>query len=232
MEMIVTRFNPSSNGPLHLGHIFTLLVNEQFAHQSGGKFIIRFDDVTPPSFSKRTEKIMEVQRETIEWLNIKVDGWVVESAILAEVRSKLDKLGHVYVNDFGYHELPLYTRHINTSWLAFPYVPQQTAERVVMDNMIGATHLIRGEEFALEYSLYRYYCDKFNFPHPKFIFLPRMIGKYGDISKTAGGYTIDGLCGDGYSPSEVIELVEKSCLNWPPNGWSLHNLKREPRLNL
>ena len=33
--MIVTRFNPSCNGPLHVGHIMTLLVNEQFAHQSG-----------------------------------------------------------------------------------------------------------------------------------------------------------------------------------------------------
>jgi glutamyl/glutaminyl-tRNA synthetase len=210
----------------------TLLVNEQFAHQSGGKFIIRFDDTTPPLPAKQIEEIRLNQKETIEWLGIPVDEWEIESDILSDVRDALTKLGHKYVNDFGYHDLPVYTRHINTSWLAFPYVPQQTAERVVMDNMSGITHIIRGEEFALEFSLYRYYCDKFNFPHPKFIFLPRMIGKYGDISKTAGGYSIAELRGDGHSASDVIELVEKACLNWPPNGWSLYNLKREPRLNL
>ena len=230
--MIVTRFNPSCNGPLHLGHVFTLLVNEQFAHQSDGKFIVRFDDITPPLSPEQNKKIKIQQRETIEWLNVKVDGWIDESSILDEVRSKLDKLGHVFVDDFGYHELPIFTRHINTSWLAFPYVPQQTAERVVMDNMYGTTHLIRGEEFALEYSHYRLKCDEFKMPAPKFIFIPRLMGKHGDISKTAGGYSIAELRGNGYTPKDVIELVERACLNWYPNGWSIYNLKREPRLSV
>lgn len=230
--MIVTRFNPSCNGPLHIGHVMTLLINEQFAHQSSGKFLVRFDDVTPPMLPKRVTKIMEAQRRTIEWLDVKVDGWMVESSVLDEVRDRLDKLGHVYVNDFGYHELPIYTRFINTDWKAFPYVPQQTAERVVMDNMSNVTHLIRGEEFALEYSHYRLKCDEFKFHHPQFIFLPRLEGKHGDISKTAGGYSVDELRADGYTADDLKDMLANACLSCPQNGWNLYNLKREPRIDL
>jgi len=230
--MIVTRFNPSANGPLHIGHVMTLLVNEQFAHQNGGKFLIRFDDTTPPMLPKQIAKIVINQRETIEWLDVQVDGWKIESEILSDVRDRLDRLGHVYVNDFGYHELPVFTRHINTPWVAFPYVPQQTAERVVMDNMDGITHLIRGEEFALEYSLYRYKCDQFKFTAPKFFSLPRLVGKYGDISKTAGGYSIAELRGEGYTAQELKDMLAKACLYCPQNGWQLYNLKREPRIDL
>jgi len=183
---------------------------------------------------KQVEKIRINQREIIEWLGINVDVWEIESEILNVVRETLDGLGHEYVNDFGYHELPIYTRYINTTWTAFPYVPQQTAERVVMDVMNGITHIIRGEEFALEYSLYRYYYDKFKFklPAPKFIFLPRLEGRRGDISKTAGGYSIAELRGDGYTAQDIKDMLAKACLSCPQNGWYLYNLKREPRIDL
>ena len=230
--MIVTRFNPSATGNLHIGHLMTLLINEQFAHQNDGYFIVRFDDTTPPMLPKQIEKIILDQKEILKWLNIQMDAWETESELLSEVRNRLDKLGHVYVNDFGYHELPIYTRFINTTWTAFPYVPQQTAERVVMDNMSKVTHVIRGEEFALEYSLYRYYCDKFKFPAPKFVFLPRLEGRRGDISKTAGGYSIAELRGDGYTAQDIKDMLAKACLSCPQNGWYLYNLKREPRIDL
>ena len=229
---IITRFNPSANGNLHLGHIMTLLLNEYFAHQSDGKFFIRFDNVTPPVFPTRIEKIMQDQLAIINWMDVDYDGKVIESEILNEVRERLSALGHIYVNDFGYHELPVYTRYINTSWLAFPYVPQQTAERVIMDNMMGITHLIRGEEFASEYALYRYFCDKFKLPAPKFIFIPRLASKYGDISKTAGGYSIEELRGDGYTAQDIKDLLANACLACPKNGWNIYNLKREPRIDL
>ena len=42
--MVNTRLNPTLNGTVHLGHLFTLLVNEYYAHSRNGKFFIRFDD--------------------------------------------------------------------------------------------------------------------------------------------------------------------------------------------
>jgi glutamyl/glutaminyl-tRNA synthetase len=98
--------------------------------------------------------------------------------------------------------------------------------------MSGITHVIRGEEFALEYSLYRCYCDKFKLPAPKFIFLSRLEGRHGDISKTAGGYSIAELRGDGYTAQDIKDMLAKAGLSCPQNGWYLYNLKREPRIDL
>ena len=46
--MIKTRWNPTINGALHVGHLYSMLVNERFAHEQGGKFCVRFDDNNPP----------------------------------------------------------------------------------------------------------------------------------------------------------------------------------------
>lgn len=41
---MVTRFAPSPTGFLHIGGVFTSLVNERCAHQSGGRLILRIED--------------------------------------------------------------------------------------------------------------------------------------------------------------------------------------------
>ena len=41
---MVTRFAPSPTGFLHIGGLFTALVNERLAHQSGGRIILRIED--------------------------------------------------------------------------------------------------------------------------------------------------------------------------------------------
>lgn len=40
----VTRFAPSPTGFIHIGGLFTALVNERLAHQSGGKIFLRIED--------------------------------------------------------------------------------------------------------------------------------------------------------------------------------------------
>lgn len=42
---VVCRFAPSPNGPLHLGHAFSALVNHRTAEVSGGRFLLRIEDV-------------------------------------------------------------------------------------------------------------------------------------------------------------------------------------------
>jgi glutamyl-tRNA synthetase len=41
---MVTRFAPSPTGFLHIGGIYTALINERFAHQSGGRIFLRIED--------------------------------------------------------------------------------------------------------------------------------------------------------------------------------------------
>jgi len=41
----VFRFAPSPNGPLHLGHAYSALLNFDLARESGGRFLLRIEDI-------------------------------------------------------------------------------------------------------------------------------------------------------------------------------------------
>jgi glutamyl-Q tRNA(Asp) synthetase len=43
--MVVTRFAPSPNGLLHLGHAYAALVAEHAARAAGGRFLLRIEDI-------------------------------------------------------------------------------------------------------------------------------------------------------------------------------------------
>ena len=43
--MIRTRFAPSPNGPLHLGHAYAAIVAHDLARERGGKFLLRIEDI-------------------------------------------------------------------------------------------------------------------------------------------------------------------------------------------
>lgn len=42
---ITTRFAPSPNGPLHLGHAYSALLNFEVASRLGGRFLLRIEDI-------------------------------------------------------------------------------------------------------------------------------------------------------------------------------------------
>src|SRR6478609_8270486 len=43
--MTVTRFAPSPNGPLHLGHAYSAIVAHDLAQARGGRFVLRIEDI-------------------------------------------------------------------------------------------------------------------------------------------------------------------------------------------
>ena len=45
MVQPVFRFAPSPNGPLHLGHALSALLNFEMAREAGGKFLLRIEDI-------------------------------------------------------------------------------------------------------------------------------------------------------------------------------------------
>ena len=230
-----TRFNPSVTGTLHLGHLFTLLVNEYHAHSRAGKFYIRFDDdssIIRKMPKEERSRILKSMIDDINWLNIQIDGWIWQSEILSKVKSKLDELGYEELpeTEVGEYKLPLFVR-MGTSWTPFPYVCQQTVERVVMDNMLGITFIIRGDDFSTEHSYYLNLCQRFGFPPPEFVFLPRLESIQGDISKTNGGYKISDYRNNGYSATNLKKMIASYCLKYPANGWELYNIKSNPRLD-
>lgn len=233
----ITRFNPSVTGNIHLGHAYCLLVNEKFAHHANGKFYIRFDDTSQAIYiemehRERLGQILENQQKDMEWLGLKVDGWQKQSDMQDDIRDELLYHYHFEMSDPYPHTMPVSIR-MGADWIPYPYTPYQTAERVLMDHHLGVSHLIRGDDFFIEYALYHYFCDVFHIKMPEYILLPKLENIEGkNISKTAGGYTLTELRGKGYTPEDVIGLLEEACLSWRWNGWSLYNLKQSPRLGI
>ncbi len=63
----MTRFAPSPTGHLHLGHAYAALFAEQYAHNQGGRFLLRIEDIDP----ERCKKEYDTQiLEDLEWLGI------------------------------------------------------------------------------------------------------------------------------------------------------------------
>jgi glutamyl-Q tRNA(Asp) synthetase len=90
MTQVVTRFAPSPTGRLHLGHAHAALFAWRAARASGGRFLLRIEDLDPlrcrPEF---TEAILE----DLAWLGLDWDGEVrVQSRHLAEYRAALEAL--------------------------------------------------------------------------------------------------------------------------------------------
>lgn len=67
----VFRFAPSPNGELHLGHAYSAILNHRLAHEAGGRFLLRFEDIDRercrPAFERRIV-------EDLDFLGIGRDG--------------------------------------------------------------------------------------------------------------------------------------------------------------
>ena len=79
--MIRTRFAPSPNGPLHLGHAYAAVVAHDLARARGGAFLLRIEDID--GARSRAEFIAQFPGD-LRWLSLEWDGPVIlQSARLA-----------------------------------------------------------------------------------------------------------------------------------------------------
>ena len=69
--MIRTRFAPSPNGPLHLGHAYAAIVAHDLAKSRGGEFLLRIEDID--GTRSRAELVPEMLAD-LEWLGLECDG--------------------------------------------------------------------------------------------------------------------------------------------------------------
>jgi glutamyl-Q tRNA(Asp) synthetase len=63
----VFRFAPSPNGYLHLGHAYSALLNFDLAHRSGGRFLLRIEDIDAARCRLEFESAIY---EDLAWLGI------------------------------------------------------------------------------------------------------------------------------------------------------------------
>jgi glutamyl-Q tRNA(Asp) synthetase len=90
----VFRFAPSPNGYLHLGHAYSALLNFDSARRSGGRFLLRIEDIDPARCRPEFEAAIY---QDLAWLGISWETPVRrQSEHLADYRTALQKL-----MDFG-----------------------------------------------------------------------------------------------------------------------------------
>lgn len=65
--MITTRFAPSPNGPLHLGHAYSAIVAHDLAAEAGGTFLLRIEDIDG---ERSRPDLAEEFRQDLEWLGL------------------------------------------------------------------------------------------------------------------------------------------------------------------
>ena len=92
-----TRFAPSPNGLLHLGHAYAAVVAHDLARERGGEFLLRIEDID--GTRSRTELVPEILAD-LSWLGLKWDGPVAfQSARLgryAAAGERLKAMGLLY----------------------------------------------------------------------------------------------------------------------------------------
>jgi len=95
--MTRTRFAPSPNGPLHLGHAYAAIVAHDLARARNGTFALRIEDID--GIRSRTEFIEETFADLV-WLGLAWDGDVVfqsqRLATYADAGERLKAQGLLY----------------------------------------------------------------------------------------------------------------------------------------
>jgi len=152
--VVNTRFNPTVNGDLHLGHLYLCLVNEHEAHSRGGKFGIRFDDAKPCTNTwangdldliarYRERQLVDIaQFMTIDWATSEKE----EEWRLCQIPKRFQE-DWMISSPHPYPEVIQYPGgHHTGAGEYYPYVPGWTAEKVWLDAQAGVNWLIRGDD--------------------------------------------------------------------------------------
>ena len=87
--MIVTRFAPSPNGPLHWGHAFSAIIAHDLAKEAGGRFLLRIEDIDGPR--SRPDLADEFRRD-LEWLGLEWDEVPAQGTRLESYRAAAKRL--------------------------------------------------------------------------------------------------------------------------------------------
>ncbi len=97
MTQPVFRFAPSPNGHLHLGHALSALLNAEMARATGGRLLLRIEDIDPTRCRPEYETAIF---EDLAWLGITWEQPVrrqsEHSAAYQAALAKLEALGLVY----------------------------------------------------------------------------------------------------------------------------------------
>jgi glutamyl-Q tRNA(Asp) synthetase len=85
----VTRFAPSPNGPLHLGHAWSAIVAHDLAKARGGRFLLRIEDIDG---ARSRPELAEEFRADLTWLGLEWEEVPAQSTRVDAYAKAADKL--------------------------------------------------------------------------------------------------------------------------------------------
>ena len=239
MRPINTRMNPTTDGDLHLGHVYVAALNHYIARETGGKFILRFDDDQEIWDMRLGESLQnstaQRQLEDLEWMRMKPDLVRSDAACRMGIHSTLNYLDrdhHIFDDS-----LPQMVMVNNSPFctysdmVPYPYNPWVTARKVVADFQDEIGVLVRGEDLITEANFYAFLCEVWRIPQPIQVYVGRLVNYDGsELSKTRGGMSIRSLREKGWTPDKVWGVLRETCLIYKDGPWSLDNILQSPRL--
>ena len=86
---VVTRFAPSPNGPLHLGHAYSAIVAHDLATNAGGRFLLRIEDIDG---ARSRGELADEYRRDLDWLGLEWEEVPTQSTRLSAYRAVFERL--------------------------------------------------------------------------------------------------------------------------------------------
>ncbi len=87
--MITTRFAPSPNGPMHLGHAYSAIVAHDLAEARGGRFVLRIEDIDG---ARSRAALADAFRADLAWLGLAWDEVAPQSTRIAHYAAAAETL--------------------------------------------------------------------------------------------------------------------------------------------
>jgi glutamyl/glutaminyl-tRNA synthetase len=232
MILYNTRFIPTVNGYLHLGHLYNCLVNQAEAQRSGGYFVIRFDDTQRAWNFKYTASELDNFKFTmkidLQHFGIAPDRWSSQSDMMKQTVD-LAGLLHYDIPPDTYLDLET-VEVIGHPESFYPANERLTAEHVLMDCIEGINLIVRGFDLITEAAAYLILAHRLGLPRTRHVYIPRLAFPGDVVSKTAGNFKLKEYRSAGDDPEEIIRNLALDCLIYPFGPWLLDNLQPHPVL--
>ena len=246
---IVTRFAPSPTGSLHLGGARTALFNYLVAKKYNGQFILRIEDTDRErSRSEYEQNILD----GLSWLGLSYDIFARQSErtdVYNEHLEKLVALDKAYISKetsesengrsevirlrnsgkkITFHDeirgdISFDTEELGDFIIAKSmHEPLYHLAVVVDDNLMGVTHVIRGEDHISNTPRQMLIAEAIGAQIPTYAHLPLILAPdRSKLSKRHGAISVTEYREMGYLPEAIVNFL--ALLGWSPQGGGSNN---------
>lgn len=146
MTKLITRFAPSPNGPLHLGHAYAAIVAHDLAKETDGEFLLRIEDIDGP---RSKPEFAQAFRYDLAWLGLRWREVPPQSTRLArydEAAKRLKGMGLLYPCKCSRKDIAEAATDVGSEGPIYPgtckgreFNPEGAAWRIDMDAAVAMT---------------------------------------------------------------------------------------------